>query len=96
MGGDAVDREIDLLEQYAGQFEGNSSLVMKEYLAESYAKKALRDECYADAYYKKALDLFTEIYGKGYVTYQLQENMAILYENIDEFEEAEKILATAI
>lgn len=92
MGGDAVDREIELLEQYAGQFEGNGSLVMKEYLAESYAKKALQDEGVADTYYQKALELFKEIYEKGYVTYQLQENMAILYENMDEFEETEKIL----
>ncbi|MCM1124573.1 MAG: protein kinase [Eubacterium sp.] len=92
MGDDAVDREIALLEQYAGQFEGNGSLTMKEYLAESYARKAVRDEDSADVYFQKALHLFQEIYEKGYVTYQLQENMAILYENMDEFEEAEKIL----
>lgn len=92
MGGDAVDREIELLEQYTGQFEGNGSLVMKEYLAESYAKKALQDEVFADTYYQKALKLFIEIYENGYVTYQLQENMAILYENADDFKEAEEIL----
>ncbi|MBD5450228.1 MAG: protein kinase [Lachnospiraceae bacterium] len=92
MGGDAVDREIELLEQYVGQFEGNGGLVMKEYLAESYAKKALQDEGFADTYFQKALNLFTEIYEKGYITYQLQENIAILYENMDDFKEAERIL----
>lgn len=92
MGIEAVDLEIELLEQYRGQFEGNGALVMTEYLAESYARKAGTDEAAAEACYAKALELFTSIYEKGYVTYQLQENMAILYENMDAFDEAEKML----
>ena len=92
MGGEAVDLEIELLEQYIGQFEGNGSLVMTEYLAESYARKAGTDGAMADVYYGKALELFNSIYDKGYVTYRLQENMAILYENMDSFAEAEEML----
>ncbi|MBD5475598.1 MAG: protein kinase [Lachnospiraceae bacterium] len=92
MGGEAVDLEIELLEQYIGQFEGNGSLVMTEYLAESYARKAGTDGTMADVYYGKALELFNSIYDKGYVTYRLQENMAILYENMDSFAEAEEML----
>lgn len=92
MGNTAVDEEIALLEQYAGQFEGNGSLVMKEYLADAYTRKAQTDETQAQACYEKALALFQSVSEAGYVTYQLQENMAILYENMRRFDEAEETL----
>lgn len=92
MGETAVDEEITLLEQYKGQFEGNGNLVMMEYLAEAYTRKAKTDGTQAGVYYQKALDLFLSVYEQGYVTYQLQENIAILYENMKEFDDAEKLL----
>lgn len=92
IGNDAVDREIGLLEQYAVQFEGNGSLVMSEYLAEAYTRKAQTDESAAEEYYGKALALFQSIYDSGYMTWQLQQNMAILYENLDRFDDAEEML----
>ncbi len=92
IGNEAVDQEIELLEQYRSQFEGNSSLVMTEYLAEAYTRKAQTDEAKAVECYQTALDLFQTIYDSGYVTYQLQQNMAILYENLDRFDEAEALL----
>ncbi|MCM1044740.1 MAG: protein kinase [Candidatus Gastranaerophilales bacterium] len=90
MGGDAVNREITLLEQNKDQFAGSGNLVMTEYLADAYARKAQMDD--AEEYYQKALDLFQVIYDDGYVTYQLQQNMAILYESMDRFDEAESLL----
>lgn len=92
MGETTLDEEIALLEQYTEQFEGNGSLVMTEYLAEAYVRKAKSDETQAQTYYSRALDLFLSIYDQGYVTYQLQENMAILYENMKKFDDAEKLL----
>lgn len=92
MGNETVDREIALLEQHMGQFEGNGNLVMTEYLAAAYARKAQVDKSQAQAWYGKSLELFTSIYEKGYVTYQLQENMAILYENMQQFDKAEELL----
>lgn len=92
MGNDGVGKEIELLEQNLGQFEGNGYLAMAEYLADGYVRKAQNDESQEAIYYEKALELFKSIYAKGYITYQLQENMAILYENIDDFEESEKVL----
>lgn len=92
MGNEAVDEEIAFLEQYAPQFEGNGNLIMTEYLAEAYARKASTDEAQAQECYETALSLFGSIYEKGYVTYQLQENMAIFYENIQQFDKAEELL----
>lgn len=94
IGNEAVNREIALLEQYISQFEGNGNLVMTEYLADAYARKAQTDETKAEECYQKALNLFQTIYDSGYVTYRLQQNMAILYENMKQFEEAEKLLLT--
>lgn len=92
IGNTVIDEEIALLEQYVSRLEGNGSLVMKEYLADAYTRKAQTDETQAQACYEKALELFLSIYEEGYVTYQLQENIAILYENMRKFDEAEEML----
>ncbi|MCM1217672.1 MAG: protein kinase [Lachnospiraceae bacterium] len=89
MGDAAVDDEIGLLEQYAGQFEGNGNLTMTEYLAEAYTRKAKVDGTQAAFCYDKALALFLSVYEQGYITYQVQENIAILYENLKEYDKAE-------
>lgn len=92
MGNSAIDEEIQLLELHHNEFKESGSLAMLEYLADAYVRKAQTDEAIASEYYGKALVLFKELADKGYMTYQLQENMAILYENMDCFEEAEEIL----
>lgn len=92
MGDTAIDEEISLLEQYRNIFEESGSLAGMEYLADAYVRKAQTEESAADIYYEKALVLFQKIYEKGYATYQLKENMAILYENMHCFEEAEEML----
>lgn len=92
MGDGAVDEEIALLEQYAGQFGSGGNLAMMEYLAEAYTRKAKADETQAEACYHKALTLLLSVYDQGYVTYQMQENIAILYESLKEFDQAEELL----
>ena len=90
MGNDAVNREIELLEQNKDIFAGSGKLAVTEYLADAYVRKAQADGL--DEYYQKALELFQSIYDSGYVTYQLQQNMAVLYENMNRFDEAETLL----
>ncbi len=91
IGNDMINEEIDLLEKNRNQFDGNGKLVMSERLAEAYSRKAQVEGEDSDACYRAALVLFEEIYEQGYVTFQLQQNMAILYENMNEFEQAEAI-----
>ena len=92
IGGTAVDEEIALLEEYGAQFTENGALVVTERLAQAYTRKAQVDETQAQDCYEKALALFGSIYEEGYVTYQLQENIAIVYENLQRFDEAEEML----
>ena len=96
MGDEMIDEEIALLEQNISQFAGSSNLALTECLAETYARKAKTDKEQAKTYYDKALDLFLSIYEEGYTTYQLQENIAILYENTQQFDLAEEILSGMI
>ena len=92
MGDETADKEISLLEQNLGLFDGGDMLAMEESLAGAYVRKAQSDEAQADEYYEKALGMFQRVYDSGYVTYQLQQNIAILYENMDRFDEAEDTL----
>lgn len=94
LGIEEIDEEINLLEQYSAVMPEGEKYVFNEYLADAYVRKAQSAEGdeERDEYYQKALMLFQKNYEKGYLTYQLQENMAILYENLNEYEEAEKIL----
>ena len=92
MGASAIDEEIALLEQYADQFGEQGSLAVMEYLAEAYTRKAKANEAQAGQYYEKAYALFTSVCAQGYVTFQIQENMAIIQETLGNFDDAEKLL----
>lgn len=96
MGDTVLDEEIALLEQYSVSFADNGALDITERLAQAYTRKAQTDEVQAQGCYEKAMDLFLSIYEEGYVTYQLQENIAILYENLQRFDEAEAMLLSMV
>lgn len=83
-----VETEICFLEEYKEQFDIMENTELLEYLAEAYLWKAqLGKE--TEFYYEKALELLLLIQEQGYETYQLSENIAILYENIGQLKMAE-------
>lgn len=92
LGEAVIDREISFLEDNRNDFEEKGSFIILQYLADAYVRKAGTNESVKEECYDKALAMFQEISEKGVLTYQLRENMAILYESIDRFEEAEKLL----
>lgn len=91
IGNPAIEQEIAFLKEYTDQFDINGNMVLLEYLADAYIRKAQLEED-ATQCYEQALELFLTIQKQGYETYQLQENIAILYENIGSLEEAEAVL----
>lgn len=91
IGGVAIGQEITFLKEYAGQFDIHGNMVLLEYLADAYIRKAQTGEAVAECY-EQALELFLTIQKQGYETYRLQENIAILYENLGRLEEAEAVL----
>ena len=92
MGEAYIDEEISLLEGNIGQYDSIDALAMTEYLADAYARKARIDMAYADEYYNKALEMFQNVYESGYDTYQIRQNIAIIYENLNRFDEAQEVL----
>lgn len=92
MGKETADQEVVLFERNLDSFDGGDRMALEERLASAYARKAQADTAHAQEYYEKALMMFQNIYDNGYVTYQLRQNMAILYEDMDRFEEAEEVL----
>lgn len=91
IGGAAIEQEIAFLKEYAEQFDMHGNMVLLECLADAYIRKAQTVED-ATQCYEQALEIFLTIQKQGYETYQLQENIAILYENTEKLEEAEAVL----
>lgn len=87
-----VDEEISLLEAAGNSSDNQERLSVSESLAEAYMRKAQQDTEKEDDWYAKALTLFEELRSSGYVTWQIQENIAILLEQTGNFEGAEQQL----
>lgn len=87
-----IDEEVSLLETARNQIDSHAKMVITEYLADAYMRQGDAHPDQVTAYNQKALSLFQELMQSGYVTYQLQENMAILYEENKDFGAAESVL----
>ncbi len=93
MGNDRIDQEIALLEEAVSRSGQNASLYAAEQLADAYVRKAESSEEYREEYYQKAIAAFTDLSERGYETRQILENIAILYQQTDQLEAAEEVLA---
>lgn len=82
-----IDEEINLLETAMAQLDNQERLSVSEILAAAYMRKAQEDDN-KEEWYDKALSLFETLRNSGYVTWQIQENIAILLEQTGNFEEA--------
>lgn len=93
LGTDYLDQEIAFLEQEENRAGGaESAMYLSERLADAYARKAEADEENSREYYQKALERFEFLYDNGYSTFQMMENIAILYQQMNEYEQAEEML----
>ncbi len=93
LGSEYLDTEISFLESYVDQYTGTSTAMnLTERLADAYVRKAESDEAEANVWYEKALACFQSLYGSGYSTSQMMENIAVIYQQLDEFAEAEAML----
>ncbi len=96
LGADYLEQEIELLENSINSFGIEVSKHLKEQLADAYARKARQSEEYATEYYPKSLEVFEELYGEGYSTRQMMENIAILLQQMERIKEAEEMLIQMI
>lgn len=83
LGSDYLDDEIAFLEKWRDNLGTAGNMQLTERLAEAYAKKGD---------YETSLELFNELRNQGYTSYQIMENIAILYQQSDQLDDAETVL----
>ena len=87
-----LEDEVNLLENARNQMNANERMVITEYLANAYMRCGDTWPDQSVTYNQKALALYNELLQNGYSTYQLRENMAILYEEDGDYISAENVL----
>ena len=92
LGGAWLDDEISLLEGAENTFGSEVSMHISEMLGNAYARKAKEIGEQNSGYYGKALEKFEKLYRQGYATCQMMENIAILNQQMDHFDQAYEIL----
>ena len=97
LGSEWLDVEIGFLEQEENRAGGaGSAMYISERLADAYVRKAEADEGTGREYYGKALERFELLYQNGYATRQMMENIAILYEQMGDYENAKLMLTQMV
>lgn len=92
LGDDFLDKEIAVLESAQNIWSIASQGYLSEMLGDAYARKAVASPQQSEEYYTKALDEFWDLYKSGYSTIQMMENIAIIYQQKNAIDEAEKML----
>ena len=90
-GGAGIKDAITLLENNLSTLNSGSQLVVKGKLADVYVVMAQNEVSTANQYYEKALNIYLDMRRVGYSSYQLMENMGIIYENMRDLENAESV-----
>lgn len=92
LGAGWLDTEIALLETACNRLDATTSSVPYQMLAEAYISKAAQPNTDAAAYYNKALSCLEQLESRGYSTFAIRQNQAVILEYLDRFDEAEAVL----
>ena len=93
LGDTYLNEELSFLEQEESRAAGSAAgMNLTERLADAYVRKAEADEEHRQDYYQKALEKFLLLYENGYSTRQMMENIAIIYQELGEYEQTEEML----
>lgn len=86
-----VEKRIAVLQQGLKQVDGEHNLLLTESLAKAYYDKAIYEND-DHAYYKKSIKQFKALLSNGYQRPYIYRNISIIYLNMKELAEAEKVL----
>jgi serine/threonine-protein kinase len=92
LGNSYLDKEIALLENAENSLGTSANFHIVERLGDAYTRKARLSA--SAKYYDQAIKKFEYLYDNGYTTYQIMENIAILYQQVNNFSSAEKMLTS--
>lgn len=95
-GDSAAEEEISVLEKIRGSFGNTAPLNITECIADAYARKAALKQPMYEEDYRKALQEFQLLFDAGYHTFQTLENIAVIYQQLGELDEADRIVSLMI
>lgn len=87
-----TDEEIAVLEEARDRLGAASNSVQTQMLSEALLRKANEDPQQRQELYQQALSLLEELLAKGYVTFTVEQNTAVVLQVLDRYEEAEALL----
>lgn len=90
----ALEKEKELLETAVEQLGSSYALSLSEKLGDIYYELAGQESNAAQAteYYEKARACFQDIYERGYQNLHLMQNLAVINQTLENYEEAESVL----
>lgn len=94
----ALEKEKELLETAVERLGSSYVSSLSEKLGDVYYELADQENNASQAaeYYKKALACFQDIYDKGYQNLHVMQNMAVINQTLENYEEAEAVLLDMI
>lgn len=93
LGIDAVDKQIAILERATTELQDKNNLVITEMLAEAYYDKGFNSADNKTQYYVKSIELFNHLIQSGYERPYIYRNIAILYQQINDYTNCEQVLS---
>lgn len=92
IGPDAIDKEIAVLEKGNSIIKEKNNLIITEMLGEAYFHKASISEEKKEEYYQKSVSAFQLLLSSGYQRPYIYRNIAILYQQMNDFSKSEEML----
>lgn len=88
----AIQKEVDILERAKRELKSGNLIQITEMLGAAYYDRALNVSNNKNESYQKALDNFNQLMSMGYSRSYLNRNIAIIYQQMRNYSEAEKTL----
>ena len=87
-----LDTEAALLETACSRLDASANGVLLQMLSETYISQGAQPGADTTACYEKALNCLEQLLARGYVSFAVRQNQAVVLEYLDRFDEAEAAL----
>lgn len=92
LGSGWLDTEIQLLETAVSRLDAANSSIPLQMLSEAYISKAAQPGADANTLYEQALTCLQQLLDRGYSTFAIRQNQAMVLEYLNRFDEAAAVL----
>lgn len=92
MGAGWLDSQIQLLETACSRLSAANTSILLQMLSEAYISKASQPNVDTVACYEQALHCLEQLLERGYTTFAIRQNQAVVLEYLNRFDQAEAVL----